>query len=121
MSNKEVYFCHTANITPVKTSHLVGEKRVIATEDEVNKPITQIARTQLFAKDEVAEHLHPTMDEHFFFLKGESEVNVDGIVYNCIAEDYLYIPAGHNHSIVALSDTEMLTIGIAICSKNILE
>lgn len=57
-------------------------------------------------------HIHPTMDEHFFFMDGECCVSIDGTVYNCVADDYLFIPAGCNHEIEVVKDTLMLTIGI---------
>ena len=103
---------HSAQIEFIPTSHGVGEKRIIATQADVGKPITQIARTLLHAGEHVAIHVHPTMDEHFFFLEGECHVTIDGNTYNCVADDSLFIPAGCNHQIDVVKDTLMLTIGI---------
>lgn len=103
---------HSALICPIPTSHGIGEKRVIATQAEVGKPITQIARTLLHAGEQVALHIHPTMDEHFFFIKGNCCVSIEGTTYSCLADDYLFIPAGYNHQINVVEDTLMLTIGI---------
>ena len=109
---------HIAEIAPVSTSHGVGEKRVVATREEVGNTVTQIARTRLKAGEEVEAHVHPTMDEHFFFLEGECEVVIDGEVHRCLGDDYLFIPAGHGHAISVKRDTKMITIGLETCLKN---
>lgn len=118
---KEVLLRHIAEIAPVSTSHGVGEKRVVATREDVGNTVTQIARTRLEAGEKVEAHVHLTMDEHFFFLEGECEVAMEGEVHRCKAEDYLFIPAGHRHSIEVFSDTIMITIGLETCSKNFLD
>jgi quercetin dioxygenase-like cupin family protein len=110
---KEVLLRHIAEIAPVSTSHGVGEKRVVATREEVGNTVTQIARTRLKAGEEVEAHVHPTMDEHFFFLEGECEIMINGVAHHCLAEDYLFIPAGHKHAISVKMDTIMITIGLA--------
>lgn len=115
---KEVLLRHIAEIAPVSTSHGVGEKRVVATREDVGNTVTQIACTQLKAGEKVEAHAHPTMDEHFFFLEGECEVKIDGVARCCKGEDYLYIPAGHRHTISVKNDTIMITIGLETCSKN---
>ena len=112
---------HIAEIAPVSTSHGVGEKRVVATREDVGNSVTQIARTRLKAGEEVEAHVHHTMDEHFFFLEGECEVEIDGVVSRCLAEDYLFIPAGHRHTISVRRDTKMITIRLETCSKSILD
>lgn len=117
----DVLLRHVDEIAPVATSHGVGIKRVIATQDQVGKLVTQIARTLLLKGEEVEEHVHPTMDEHFFFLEGECHVAVAGKCHLCEAGDYLFIPASNEHSIKVISNTVMITIGIEQCSKNISE
>ena len=116
---REVLLRHICDIEPVATSHGVGEKRVIATQETVGKPVTQIARTKLFAGENVAEHVHPTMDEHFFFLSGECVVILDEVDKVCKADDYLFVPAGCKHQIDVTKETIMITIGIETCSKSI--
>lgn len=112
LRDNNVLHRHSDQIDFAPTSHGVGEKRIIATRTEVGKPIAQIARTFLRTGEQVAMHIHPTMDEHFFFMDGECCVSIDGTVYNCVADDYLFIPAGCNHEIEVVKDTLMLTIGI---------
>lgn len=118
---REALLHHISDIETVSTSHGVGEKRVIATQETVGKPVTQIARTKLYEGEKVEEHVHPTMDEHFFFLSGECVVILDGKDKVCKADDYLFVPAGCKHWIDVTNETVMITIGIETCSKSILE
>ena len=111
---KSVVFKHIGDIDPLSTSHGVGDKRVIATQAEVGKPVSQIARTVLHANDKVEKHVHPTMDEHFFFLEGCCTVLADDCVYPCKGGDYLLVPATCAHEIVVEEETTMITIGIEV-------
>ena len=110
---------HIGDIETVSTSHGVGEKRVIATHETVGKPVTQIARTKLQEGEKVEDHVHPTMDEHFFFLSGQCVFTLDGINNVCKSDDYLFVPAGCKHRIDVTKETVMITIGIETCSKSI--
>lgn len=109
---KEVLLRHISEIASVCTSHGIGDKKVIATSKEVGENVTQIAQTLLHAGENVDEHIHPTMDEHFFFLDGKCNVIIDGNNKECTKGDYLFIPSGHTHSIKVISNTLMFTIGI---------
>lgn len=99
-------------IKPIATSHRVGEKRVIASKADIGHPYTQIARTILHAGDHVECHVHPTMEEHFFFLNGECEVMIAEKLFSCRGGDYLFIPASQPHAINATKELTMITIGI---------
>ena len=112
LDKKNVFLGHILDVIPVPTSHGIGEKRVIATRNDVGKPVTQIAKIRLKVGEDVEAHIHPTMDEHFFYLSGECNVTIDGVNRFCQAEDYLFIPAGFTHSIHVITDTIMITIGI---------
>lgn len=102
-----------SDIEPILTGHGVGEKRVLLSMKEFSSAVTQIAQTRLKAGEMVEKHCHPTMDEHFIFLKGECRVIADGETVLCRDGHYLLVPAGVNHEISVLSETEMLTIGVA--------
>lgn len=81
--DRGVVWKHIGKLEPIATSHGVGEKRVIVSQAEIGKPVTQIARTLLRAGERVEKHMHPTMDEHFFFLEGECTVRErrDGFLF----------------------------------------
>lgn len=116
-NQKEVVWKHIGEIEPIATSHGVGEKRVIASQAEIGKPVTQIARTVLRAGERVEKHIHLTMDEHFFFLEGACLVKVDSCGYSCKGGDYLFVPAIHAHELDVDKETTMITIGIEINEK----
>lgn len=111
-NQKEVVWKHIGEIEPIATSHGVGEKRVIASLADIGKPVTQIARTVLRVGDRVEKHVHPTMDEHFFFLEGECMVKMDECNFPCKGGDYLFVPAKYFHEIEANKEITMITIGI---------
>lgn len=114
MPSKQVLVKTIADIEPVLTGHGIGEKRVLLSQKEYSSPITQIAHTCLKAGDMVEGHSHPTMDEHFIFLKGKCEVTVGGQTITCREGQYLMIPADSNHQIKVLTDIAMLTVGVAL-------
>lgn len=118
---QNVLWQHIDEILPVTTSHGIGEKRVIAKGEEVGCGVTQIAKTVLKAGESVERHMHPTMVEHFFFLSGICDVTIEGSCCPCKGGDYLFIPAGYIHQLNVNEETEMITIGIATCSKSISE
>ena len=108
----KVVWRHIGDIAPVATSHGVGEKRVIVSQAEIGWPVTQVARTILRYNEIVEMHIHPTMDEHFFFLDGECIVKVGDSNYLCKGGDYLFVPANNNHEIIVNEETILITVGI---------
>ena len=69
---------HLADITPVTTSHGVGQKRVLLSSSESGCSLTQIAVTELKADETAVAHVHPDMQEGFYVLDGDLEVDLDG-------------------------------------------
>lgn len=113
MQNKKVLQKTISDIVPTLTGHGVGEKRVLLTQKEHISPITQIAQTHLQAGSDVESHTHETMDEHFIFLYGKCKVKIDKEIFFCEGGQYLFVPAGIIHQIEVLTDTELITIGVA--------
>ena len=112
MQNRIILHKTIRDIQSVSTAHGVGEKRVLLSKDEINTPITQIAKTVLREGVEVEKHAHKTMDEHFIFLRGKCRVITMDDSYFCEAGQYLFIPAGVPHRIIILTDTELITVGV---------
>ena len=112
---KKVIWRRLCDILPEKTSHGVGEKKVITSDKNVKCGITQIAYSTLHIGDNIEKHYHPTMDEHFFFLSGICEVTVVGNRYLCSKGDYLFIPATFEHSVIVNKETDIITVGISTC------
>ena len=105
---------HLNNIEPIVTSHGVGQKRVLLSKAETETGLTQIAVTKLKAGEVADEHVHETMEEEFFFMKGVAEVEIDGKAVVCRAGDFLKVSNGVRHRLRAIEDTEMMTIGAVI-------
>ena len=74
----------------------------------------QIAVTRLKAGEASEEHLHPTMEEFFLFQKGDASMTVGKEHITCSSGDFISIPANTLHSLKAITDIEIITIGCAI-------
>ncbi len=105
---------HLNDIEPVATSHGVGQKRVLLSKAETETGLTQIAITRLKAGEVADGHVHETMEEEFFFMKGVTEVEIDSKAVVCRAGDFLKVSHGVRHRLRAVEDTEMMTIGAVI-------
>ena len=82
---------HLADITPVTTSHGVGQKRVLLSSSESGCSLTQIAVTELKAGEIATAHVHPDMQEGFYVLDGELEVYLDGKKTICSRDTFVYV------------------------------
>lgn len=102
------------DIEIVKTSHDVGEKRVLIAANESGCSLTQIAVTELKAGEVAVAHIHPDMQEGFYILSGTLDVYLDGEVEHCEAEDFVYVQSGTAHELRAITDVRVLTIGCVI-------
>lgn len=103
-----------SEIEPIKTSHDVGEKRVLIAANESGCSLTQIAVTDLRAGEVASAHIHPDMQEGFYVLSGELELTLDGKVQRCVPEDFIYVNSGTSHEMRAISDVRIMTIGCVI-------
>ena len=110
---------HLADITPVTTSHGVGQKRVLLSSNESGCSLTQIAVTELKAGEIAAAHVHPDMQEGFYVLDGELEVYLDGKKTICSRDTFVYVEKCTSHEMRALTNSRLMTIGCVIeASRN---
>lgn len=105
-------------LSVITTTHNIGEKRVLLNGQETSTPLTQIAVTRLKAGEVVEEHLHPTMEEFFLFQKGEATMTVGKERITCSSGDFISIPTNTLHSLKAITDIEVITIGCVVCHNN---
>jgi len=105
-------------ILPIFTSHGVGQKRVLLSKEEMTSPLTQIAVMTLQASEVAEEHQHATMEENFFFLKGEAKLTVNGEVMECKDGDFVQVKCREPHKLEAVTDIAVMTIGVAIDGEN---
>lgn len=101
------------DILPSLTSHGIGKKRILLSKDETTTAITQIAVTQLKADEKIESHNHATMEEYFLFQKGEAILTINNQEIKCTTGDFIQIPARTLHSLQAITDIEILTVGCA--------
>ena len=111
--------CHLADITPVTTSHGVGQKRVLLSSNESGCSLTQIAVTELKADETAVAHVHPDMQEGFYVLDGDLEVDLDGKKTVCCKDTFVYVEKCTSHEMRALTNSRIMTIGCVIeASRN---
>jgi mannose-6-phosphate isomerase-like protein (cupin superfamily) len=87
------------NITPIVTAHGKGEKFVFLTQQDTSTAITQFAYGKLVQGEDVEEHLHPTMEECFYFISGEGKYFIDGVMHNITPHTFFRIPANTPHAL----------------------
>lgn len=112
-------FCRLTDIEPVSTSHGVGQKRVLLSSNESGCSLTQIAVTELRAGETAVAHVHPDMQEGFYVLEGELDVDLDGKKTTCSKDTFVYVEKCTSHEMHALADSRIMTIGCVIeASRN---
>jgi len=112
-------FRRLTDLAPVTTSHGVGQKRVLLSSNESGCSLTQIAVTELKAGEIAAAHVHPDMQEGFYVLDGELEVELDGKKTTCTKDTFVYVEKCTSHEMHALTDSRIMTIGCVIeASRN---
>jgi mannose-6-phosphate isomerase-like protein (cupin superfamily) len=103
-------------IAPVSTAHQIGEKFVFLTQQDTNTALTQFALGTLMPGEEVEPHLHPTMEECFYFISGVGEYMIDGALYNIKPSSFVRIPANLLHSLKTTGNDPLTFVyfGIAV-------
>ena len=100
-----------SDISPIPSSHKVGLKRVLLAAEESGCAITQIAVTDLKAGEVAEAHVHEDMMEGFYVMSGELDMELDGEVEHCKAEDFVWVRCGVRHEVRAVADARVMTIG----------
>lgn len=113
MENKRFIYRNKNHLEAIPTAHQCGVKKVLLANNETGSNITQIALAKLHSGEQVENHVHPTMDEHFFVLSGRGHIEVDGIQYYLDSGTFVLVPAGSEHAIAADTEIEFITIGVA--------
>ena len=106
-----------SNITPIITSHAVGQKRVLLSRKETGCDITQIAVTDLQPGEIALAHIHPDMQEGFYVLEGDLDVTLNEETLHCHKDDFVYVESGAAHELRAITKVRVMTIGCEIQSK----
>lgn len=102
------------DISWVNSSHLGVCKKIFYSQESFESNITQVAYAELLAKEEIPIHIHPTMEEVFFLLKGVCEFTIDNETYLVKSQSSIRIPANVKHSLRAISNSSFYYIGVSI-------
>ena len=102
------------DIQAVPTSHGQGKKKILLAPGESQAPLTQIAITNLQKGEFIQPHAHSTMAEFFFILKGKLQLKVEGEEHVLQKGDFVQVPPGKVHSLIAETDCELQTIGCKV-------
>lgn len=95
-------------------NHDSGDKKVLFSYQDKETPCHQISHARFRTGDHCEAHLHPTLDEHFYWLSGAGRFVIQGKETGFKAGDYIYVPAGAEHEIHISADAECVCIGIAL-------
>ena len=102
------------------TSHQFGVKRVLSKGFAELFQIKQIAIGALNQGEDIAEHVHLDMDEHYYFLEGEGTMFVNGYEFALKEGIFLNVPATAKHSLICSSGTlRFLYFSMAVGEKTI--
>lgn len=108
----------TATLTSLAsetTAHLQGSKKVFLRAADTATTVTQVAYGVFTKKDYCEMHIHPTMEECFYFIRGTGIYTVDTTKIPLKAEVFVRIPAGVTHRLEATGDEplEYIYFGVA--------
>ena len=92
-------------VLPVATAHNSGTKKVLSGEFSHPVMIKQIAVGKLLPGESVEPHVHPDMDEHYFFLEGSGRMRINNNVYFIKKGDFVIVTAGSDHELQCNNET----------------
>lgn len=71
---------------------------------------SQLVLMSLSPKEEIGSEVHPDIDQFFRFESGEGEVRIDESRYPVADGDAVVVPAGSEHNVINMSETEPLKL-----------
>lgn len=71
---------------------------------------TQLVLMSLPPKGEIGLEVHPEVDQFFRIEKGKAQAVLDNVEQELSDGDVLIVPAGTNHNVINLSETEDLKL-----------
>ncbi len=100
----------------IENSHAQGFKSVFLTNEDTSSALTQFAYGYMSHGDESGLHVHKTMDEYFFFIKGNAEFQIGGITVPVKPSTFIRVPAGEPHNLINNHNNqlEFVYFGIAV-------
>jgi len=71
---------------------------------------SQLVLMSLLPNEEIGMEVHPDNDQFFRFEKGQGKCIIDGNEYELVDGSAIVVPAGAQHNIINISDTEDLKL-----------
>jgi mannose-6-phosphate isomerase-like protein (cupin superfamily) len=71
---------------------------------------SQLVLMSLAPKEEIGMEVHPENDQFFRFEKGRGKCVIDGNEYSVSDGSAIVVPAGAQHNVINISDTEELKL-----------
>lgn len=104
-----------ASLANESTAHLQGSKKVFLRGADTATPIMQVAYGVFTKSDYCEMHVHRTMEECFYFIRGSGIYIVDRTEIPLKAEVFVRIPAGVPHRLESTGDEalEYIYFGVA--------
>lgn len=100
-------------LAKINLNHKNGQKRVFLQKGETPTSLTQVAFAYMQSGSEIEAHIHPTMEEHFYIVKGDGTFVLDNQCIQFTSQTFIRVPANTSHSIVANTELEFIYWGIA--------
>ena len=112
----EILTARLQDIAPQITAHGMGEKFVFLRNEDTPTDLTQAAFGTLLPGEDCPLHIHPTMEEYFYFIKGSGTYLVGNKEIDVQPGTFVRIPAGVEHTIKAIGEIELqfFYFGIAL-------
>jgi mannose-6-phosphate isomerase-like protein (cupin superfamily) len=115
MMNQKI-FQRLKEITPIATAHQDGEKFVFLKNEETASSLTQFAYGKFMPGECTEEHKHTTMEECFFFIKGEGTYTVNKETFFITPGCFVRIPPNTQHQLKTAGSEplEFVYFGVAV-------
>ena len=89
------------DLMPTKVNHGKGTKFVFLPNESLNNNLTQIAYGTFLPGQSCDFHIHQTMDEYFFFIKGSGVYIIEDKKIEIQSGLFLEITSGKKHRLLA--------------------
>jgi mannose-6-phosphate isomerase-like protein (cupin superfamily) len=83
-----------------QNAHLQGVKRVFMSNADSQTSLTQFAYGYLSENQNSGPHLHKSMDEYFYFIRGRGIYVLEEVIIDISPGTFINIPAGVIHNLI---------------------
>lgn len=110
----QIVFKQLEDIIPTLTSHGIGFKQVLLFNNNDKQNIIQVAYGHISKNETITPHLHPTMEEYYFFLSGRGVFIINNEKLNFKKNTFIKIPHNTIHFLQAKTNCKFIYWGSKI-------